>query len=68
MFQNWYKRLRANEKLLIDNRQKYRILQGTNKRIFTTSGNRAQRTGVEDDHVPFLRKGQYINEARVKYL
>jgi len=54
---NWYKRLRANEKLLIDNRNKFGILRGTNKMIFTTSGNRAQFTGVEDDHKPFERKG-----------
>jgi len=54
---NWYKRLRANEKMLIDNRNKFGILRGTNKRIFTTSGNRAQFTGVEDDHKPFERKG-----------
>ena len=45
--------------MLIDNRNKFGILRGTNKRIFTTSGNRAQFTGVEDDHKPFERKGEY---------
>ena len=44
--------------MLIDNRNKFGILRGTNKRIFTTSGNRAQFTGVEDDHKPFERKGK----------
>ena len=44
--------------MLIDNRNKFRILRGTSKRIFTTSGNRAQFTGVEDDHKPFERKGK----------
>ena len=47
--------------MLIDNRNKFGILQGTNKRIFTTSGNRAQFTGVEDDHKPFERKGKNKN-------
>ena len=56
-FQNWYKRLRAIETMLINNRRRFNILQGTSKAIFTTSGNRAQFTGVEDDHKPFEKKG-----------
>ena len=64
LIQNWYKRLRANEKLLIDNRNKFGILRGTNKMIFTTSGNRAQFTGVEDDHKPFERKGKKVTFLR----
>ena len=59
MFQNWYKRLRANEDMLIKNRRKYGILQGTNKRYFVTGGNNAKFTGVEDDHKPFEKKGKY---------
>jgi hypothetical protein len=43
--------------MLIENRRKFGILQGTSKSIFTTSGNNAQFTGVEDDHKPFEKKG-----------
>jgi len=58
---NWYKRLRANEKMLMDNRPRFQqsgLLRGTgNKRIFVTSGDRSRRTGVEDDHKPFEKRG-----------
>jgi len=54
---SWYKRLRANEDMLMKNRQKYGILQGTKKRYFVTNGNKARFTGVEDDHKPFERRG-----------
>ncbi len=53
--------------MLIDNRNKYGILRGTNKRIFTTSGNRAQFTGVEDDHKPFEKKGKDTQENYQSY-
>lgn len=54
---NWYKRLRRIEDVLIKNSRAFGILGGTTKRIFTTKGDRAQRTGVEDDHIPFQKKG-----------
>ena len=52
--------------MLIENRRKFRILQGTSKTIFTTSGNRAQFTGVEDDHKPFERKGKKDDKSGYK--
>lgn len=54
---NWYKRLRAIEKMLMDNRYKHGILRGTNKRIFTTWGNNVHYHNIGDDHKPFERRG-----------
>ena len=46
----------------MDNRKKFGILSGTNKRIFTHSGEIAiPNSGVQDDHTPFERKGMNEN-------
>ena len=46
----------------MDNRPRFQqsgLLRGTgNKRIFVTSGDRSRRTGVEDDHKPFEKRGK----------
>ena len=61
LLQNWYKRLRANEKMLMDNRRRFQhagLLKGTGKnQIFVTSGEQAFNHGVEDDHIPFQKRG-----------
>ena len=42
----------------MENRNKFGILHDTNKRIFTTWGERAfPDPGLQDDHTPFERRG-----------
>ena len=42
----------------MNNRYKFGILRGTNKRIFTTSGNKIHCQSIEDDHKPFERRSE----------
>ena len=51
--------------MLIQIRRKFGILAGTSKNIFTTSGNRAQFTGVEVVHKPFEKKGNNKNKTEL---
>ena len=48
----------------MDNRRRFQhagLLKGTGKnQIFVTSGEQAFNHGIEDDHIPFEKKGQKI--------
>ena len=41
----------------MENQKKFGILRDTKKRIFTTLGEIAIASGVQDDHTPFERRG-----------